>query len=82
MKDSESATQESAGEIGTGAMWRREKAGFASIAHVQDEVMIEAPDGQHTVDEVCSSMAQNPDWCPDCPLAAAGYLAPDYYFQD
>lgn len=57
-------------------MWRLEKAGFAIIAHVHDEVIIEASAGHHTVDEVCSIMAQNPDWCPDCPLAAAGYLAP------
>ena len=45
-------------------------------------MIIEASAGHHTVDEVCSIMAQNPDWCPDCPLAAAGYLAPDYYFKD
>lgn len=81
-KLSENATQATARDILTEAMWRLEKAGFAIIAHVHDEVIIEAPAGQHTVDEVCSIMAQNPDWCPDCPLAAAGYLAPDYYFKD
>ena len=81
-KLSENATQATARDILTEAMWRLEKAGFAIIGHVHDEVIIEAPAGQHTVDEVCSIMAQNPDWCPDCPLAAAGYLAPDYYFKD
>ncbi|HJC88600.1 MAG TPA: hypothetical protein H9926_11370, partial [Candidatus Eisenbergiella intestinigallinarum] len=81
-KLSENATQATARDILTEAMWRLEKAGFAIIAHVHDEVIIEASAGHHTVDEVCSIMAQNPDWCPDCPLAAAGYLAPDYYFKD
>ena len=81
-KLSENATQGTARDILTEAMWRLEKAGFAIIAHVHDEVIIEASAGHHTVDEVCSIMAQNPDWCPDCPLAAAGYLAPDYYFKD
>ena len=62
-KLSENATQATARDILTEAMWRLEKAGFAIIAHVHDEVIIEAPAGHHTVDEVCSIMAQNPDWC-------------------
>jgi len=63
-------------------MWRLEKAGFEIVGHVHDEVIIEAPIGKHTVDEVCKLMAQNPEWCPYAPLAAAGYVAPDYYFKD
>ena len=75
-------TQATARDILTEAMWRLEQAGFEIVGHVHDEVIIEAPTGQHTVEEVCSIMAQNPDWCPDCPLDAAGYLAPNYYFKD
>lgn len=75
-------TQATARDILAEAMWRLEQAGFEIVGHVHDEVIIEAPAGQHTVDEVCSIMAQNPDWCSDCPLAAAGYLAPNYYFKD
>lgn len=75
-------TQATARDILTEAMWRLEQAGFEIVGHVHDEVIIEAPAGQHTVEGVCSIMAQNPDWCPDCPLAAAGYLAPNYYFKD
>ena len=75
-------TQATARDILTEAMWRLEQAGFEIVGHVHDEVIIEAPTGQHTVEGVCSIMAQNPDWCPDCPLAAAGYLAPNYYFKD
>lgn len=75
-------TQATARDILAEAMWRLEKAGFEIVGHVHDEVIIEAPIGKYTVDEVCSLMAQNPGWCPDCPLAAAGYLAPNYYFKD
>ena len=75
-------TQATARDILAEAMWRLEKAGFAIIAHVHDEVIIEASAGQHTVDGVCKIMSQNPSWCPECPLAAAGYLAPSYYFKD
>ena len=81
-KLSENCTQATARDILTEAMWRLEQAGFAVIAHVHDEVIIEAPIGKYQVDEVCKRMAENPDWCPDCPLAAAGYLAPNYYFKD
>src|SRR5699024_2404366 len=81
-KLSENCTQATARDILTEAMWRLEQAGFAVIAHVHDEVIIEAPIGKYPVDEVCKRMAENPDWCPDCPLAAAGYLAPNYYFKD
>ena len=81
-KLSENCTQATARDILTEAMWRLEKAGFEIVAHVHDEVIIEAPKGKYTVEEVCALMAQNPDWCPDAPLAAAGYVAPRYYFKD
>lgn len=81
-KLTENCTQATARDILTEAMWRLEKAGFEIVGHVHDEVIIEAHIGKYTVDEVCSLMAQNPEWCPDCPLAAAGYLAPNYYFKD
>ena len=51
------------------------------VAHVHDEVIIEAPKGQYTVDEVCKLMSVNPAWCKGLPLAAAGYKG-DYYFKD
>ena len=78
----ENCTQATARDILVEAMWRLEQAGFEIVGHVHDEVIIEAPAGKYTVDGVCKIMSQNPAWCPDCPLSAAGYLAPDYYFKD
>ena len=75
-------TQATARDILVEAMWRLEQAGFEIVGHVHDEVIIEAPAGKYTVDGVCKIMSQNPSWCPECPLSAAGYLAPDYYFKD
>lgn len=77
----ENATQAIARDILTEAMFRLEKSGFEIVGHVHDEVIIEAPAGRYTVDEVCAKMAENPPWCPDIPLAAAGYRG-DYYFKD
>lgn len=81
-KLSENCTQATARDILAEAMCRLEKAGFEIVGHVHDEVIIEAPIGKYTVGEVCRLMAQNPEWCPDCPLDAAGYYAPRYYFKD
>ena len=78
----ENATQSIARDILTEAMWRMERAGIVIVGHVHDEVIIEAPKGKYTVDEVCRIMSENPGWCADCPLTAAGYLAPGYYFKD
>jgi DNA polymerase len=77
----ENATQAIARDILTEAMWRLENAGLEIVGHVHDEVIIEAPIGKYTVEEICNRMAENPEWCPDIPLAAAGYKG-SYYFKD
>ena len=74
-------TQAIARDILTEAMWRLEKAGFEIVGHVHDEVIIEAPIGKYTPEDVCKIMAANPRWCMDLPLVAAGYRG-DYYFKD
>ena len=78
----ENATQAIARDILAEAMARMEDYGLNIVGHVHDEVIIEAPIGKYTVDEVCKLMAVKPDWCEGLPLAAAGYLAPSYYFKD
>jgi DNA polymerase len=77
----ENATQAIARDILIEAMWRLEKVGLAIVGHVHDEVIIEAPVGKYTVEQVCTLMAENPEWCKDIPLAAAGYKG-TYYFKD
>ena len=77
----ENCTQAIARDILAEAMLRMEKAGLRIVAHVHDEVIIEAPIGKYTVDDVCKLMAVNPEWCADLPLAAAGYSG-SYYFKD
>ena len=78
----ENATQAIARDILAEAMARMEDYGLSIVGHVHDEVIIEAPIGKYTVDEVCKLMAVKPDWCEGLPLSAAGYLAPAYYFKD
>ena len=78
----ENATQAIARDILAEAMARMEDYGLNIVGHVHDEVIIEAPIGKYTVDEVCKLMAVKPEWCKDLPLSAAGYHAPSYYFKD
>ena len=77
----ENATQAIARDILAEAMARIEDEGLNIVAHVHDEVIIEAPKDKYTVDDICRLMAANPDWCDGLPLAAAGYKG-DYYFKD
>lgn len=78
----ENATQSIARDILAEAMQRMEAAGLDIVAHVHDEVIIEAPAGKYTVEEVCGLMAENPKWCMDLPLNAAGYIGSQFYFKD
>jgi DNA polymerase len=60
------------------AMLRLDKAGFAIVGHVHDEVICEVPVGESSVEEVCSIMSESPKWSEGLPLDADGYEC-DFY---
>ena len=78
-KLTENITQATARDLLAEAMWRMERAGLGIVGHVHDEVILEVPKGQYTVDDVCSIMNQNPKWAEDLPLSSAGYTGAWYY---
>ena len=80
-KLTENITQATARDLLVEAMWRMERAGLDIVGHVHDEVILEVPRGQYTVDDVCSIMNHNPKWADGLPLSSAGYTG-DYYFKD
>ena len=59
-----------------------EQAGLPIVAHIHDEVVLEVPEGNVTVEEVCSIMNQNPSWAKGLPLSSAGYVGERFYFKD
>jgi len=61
-------------------MRRMERAGLDIVGHVHDEVILEVPKDQYTVDEICDLMAQSPKWTDGLPLVADGYKG-NYYFK-
>ena len=81
-KLSENCTQAIARDILCNSIKNLEAEGIHVVAHVHDECICEVPIGKYTVDDICSIMARNPEWCLNLPLTAAGYPAPDYYFKD
>lgn len=80
-KLTENITQATARDLLAEAMRRMELAGLGIVGHVHDEVILEVPKGQYTVDDVCNIMNQNPAWADGLPLSSAGYTG-NYYFKD
>ena len=80
-KLTENITQATARDLLAEAMRRMELAELGIVGHVHDEVILEVPKGQYTVDDVCNIMNQNPAWADGLPLSSAGYTG-NYYFKD
>lgn len=68
----ENLTQATARDILCHAMQCLDAAGYPIVFHVHDEVILEVPEGQGSLEEVERIMAIPPDWCPDLPLKADG----------
>lgn len=55
------------------AMLRLHSQGFAIVMHVHDEAVLEMPEGQSSVGEICKIMTEAPGWAAGLPLRADGY---------
>lgn len=64
-----------------GAMYRLYKKGYKLCAHIHDEVVIEAPIGEGSLNEVIDIMCQPERWNEGLILNAAGFENP-YYMKD
>jgi len=58
-----------------------EKAGYKIVAHIHDEVVIEAPIGEGSLEEVIDIMCEPEPWNEGLILNAAGFENP-YYMKD
>lgn len=63
------------------AMLRLDKAGYKIAFHVHDEVVLDAPEGQGSLEEVNGIMSEPLTWAPDLPLRAEGFEC-KYYQKD
>jgi DNA polymerase len=60
---------------------RLEKAGYKTVMHVHDEVVLEVERGVGSAEEVGAIMGQSLDWAPGLPLTADAFET-DYYRKD
>ena len=63
------------------AMLRLDEAGYKIVMHVHDEVILEMPYGEGSLEEAAGIMGQPIDWAPGLLLRADGYETP-YYKKD
>lgn len=69
----ENIVQGTARDLLAEAMLRLKEHGYQIVIHVHDEVVLEVPDGESSVEEVCGIMAEQPEWAKGLPLRADGY---------
>ena len=78
-KIAENVTQAVARDVIAHGMTLADQHGYTPITSIHDEVPCETPDTEDfNTDGLCALLATNPDWCPDLPLAAAGFQANRY----
>lgn len=57
------------------------KAGYKCVFHIHDEVVLEMPYGEGSLEEVLDIMAQPPSWAPTLSLKGDGYET-EFYMKD
>lgn len=77
----ENITQATARDCLRDAMAALEAAGYQIAFHVHDEVVIDAPIGFGSLEDVQEIMGRDLSWAPGLPLRAAGFEA-NFYMKD
>jgi DNA polymerase len=68
----ENIVQATAHDILRDAIIRLRAAGYPTVLHVYDEIVVEVPHGCGSVEEVERIMSTMPWWCADWPVVASG----------
>lgn len=76
----ENCSQAIARDILCYMMLEMEKLGINIIFHVHDEIVVECDENEaeEVLSKMMKIMSTPPDWCPDIPLAAEGYISQHY----
>jgi DNA polymerase len=60
------------------AMLRMEDAGYLIVLHVHDELVLEAPIGLGSIEELSRLTTRKPAWALELPIAANAWTGPRY----
>ena len=63
------------------ALKRLDDAGYKTVMHIHDEVVIDCPEDTANIDDVCRIMRQPIVWAPGLILSADGFVS-DYYKKE
>lgn len=74
----ENIVQATARDILAGVMARLTEKGYRIVMHIHDEVVVEVPKGESSVEEICNLMGITPPWAEGLLLRADGYECPFY----
>jgi DNA polymerase len=74
----ENVTQSIARDLLANAMTNLEAAGYPIVFHVHDEVVLETPFGEGSVEDACSIMHDVPAWAEGLPMRADGFVCRFY----
>jgi DNA polymerase len=78
-KLSENITQAVARDLLSASLISLEGAGYPVVAHVHDEIIVEANDqGPCTLEQMEKMLSTPPEWAKDLPLAASGFISKRY----
>jgi len=81
-KLTENVVQAVSRDIFAAAMVRLEDAGYRLVLHTHDEPTAEVPKGFGSIEEFEAIMMENPAWCRDWPIKAAGGWRGHRYRKD
>lgn len=74
----ENIVQAVARDLLADAMLRTDEAGFPSVLSVHDEIVVESPAVEGTLERVMALMKTVPEWATGCPLDAEGWTGDRY----
>ena len=77
----ENIVQATSRDLLVSSLRRLSHKGYRIVMHVHDEAVLEVPEGESSVEEVCAIMAETPAWAEGLILNADGYEC-NFYKKD